>query len=239
MKIPSDMLEHLKQMATALPLEKEFQWKLPASTPIAIPASIIGAFSQNVYLKENLASVLENDSGFAAHYWVIRDWGGIATFEIGDRNNARIKKFKEEILKGQLSQNSFEAISSLSKLSSFWEPERYAIYDSRAVFSLNWIIFRYSDDRQLFPQPSGRNTETSKYDIDTLFKLSGIDHQYRSKKTAYHEYCSLLQDLSEQLYKSRKPYFAEMLLFLAAPNVIIEDIKRSVIVTIAGVPRSP
>jgi hypothetical protein len=42
MKIPSDMLEHLKQMATAIPLEKEFQWKLPASTPIVIPASITG-----------------------------------------------------------------------------------------------------------------------------------------------------------------------------------------------------
>jgi hypothetical protein len=40
------------------------------------------------------------------------------------------------------------------------------------------------------------------------------------------------QDLSEQIYGSRKPYFAEMLLF-AAPTRIIEDIKRSVTVTIA------
>jgi hypothetical protein len=73
MKIPSDMLEHLKEMATAIPLEKKFQWKLPTSTPITIPASITWAFSQNVYLKENLASVLEKESDFAAHYWVIRD----------------------------------------------------------------------------------------------------------------------------------------------------------------------
>ena len=124
-------------------------------------------------------------------------------------------------------------ISSLSKLSSFWEPARYAIYDSRAVFALNWIIFRYSKDKQLFPRPTGRNAEISKYDIETLFTLSGIDHRYRSHTTAYHEYCSLLEDLSEQIYGSRKPYFAEMLLFLAAPTKIIEDIKRSVTVTIA------
>ena len=139
---------------------------------------------------------------------------------------------KKELLKGKLTRTSFASISSLSKLSSFWEPARCAIYDSRAVFALNWIIFRYSKDKQLFPQPASRNAEISKYDIGTLFTLSGIDHRYRSYTTAYHEYCSLLQDLSEHIYGSRKPYFAEMLLFLAAPTKIIEDIKRSVTVII-------
>jgi hypothetical protein len=85
----------------------------------------------------------------------------------------------------------------------------------------------------------GRQSGTAVGDDQQQLLALGIDHQYRSKKIAYHEYCSLLQDLSEQLYKTRKPYFAEMLLFLAAPTVIIEDIKRSVTVTIAGAPRSP
>jgi hypothetical protein len=226
------MIEHLKEMAKAIPLETAYLWELPANLPIEIPASVTGAFSRNVYLKENLAPVLEQDHNLTTHYWVIRDWGGIRRFEIGARNDAVIRTFKEEILKGKLTPKSFAVISSLSKLSSFWEPERYAIYDSRAVFALNWIIFRYSKDKQLFPQPEGRNTEISRYDIETLFRLSGIDHRYRSDATAYHEYCSLLQDLSEQVYGSRKPYFAEMLLFLAAPMTIIEDIKRSVTVTI-------
>jgi hypothetical protein len=226
------MIEHLKEMAKAIPLETEYHWELPAKLPIEIPASITGSFSQNVYLKENLASVLEQDNDLTAHYWVIRDWGEIRTFKSEDRNDAVIRTFKEEILKGKLTRTSFNSISSLSKLSSFWEPERYAIYDSRAVFSLNWIIFRYSKDKRLFPQPAGRNAEIAKYDIGTLFTLSGIDHRYRSYTTAYHEYCSLLQDLSEEIYRSRKPYFAEMLLFLAAPTKIIADIKRSVTVTI-------
>jgi hypothetical protein len=185
-------------------------------------------------LKENLGPVLAQDNNLTVHYWVIRDWGGIRTFKVVDSNDARIGKFKEEILKGKLTRTSFAAISSLSKLSSFWEPARYAIYDSRAVFALNWVIFRYSEDRQLFPQPSGRNAEISKYDIGTLFSLSGIDHQYRSYTSAYHEYCGLLQDLSVQIYGSRKPYLAEMLLFLAAPTVILEEIKSSVTVTIDG-----
>jgi hypothetical protein len=225
------MIEHLKEIAKAIPLETAYRWELPANLPIDIPASITGSFAQNVYLKENLAAVLEQDNDLTTHYWVIRDWGGIRTFRIGDRNNAVIRTFKEQIVKGRLTGPSFASISSLSKLSSFWEPARYAIYDSRAVYALNWTIFRHSKEKQLFPQPDGRNAEISRYDIETLFTLSGIDHRYRSKKTAYHEYCSLLQDLSEQIYGSRKPYFAEMLLFLAAPTKIIEDIKRSVTVT--------
>jgi hypothetical protein len=227
------MIEHLKEMAEAMPLETAYDWELPPNPPLEIPANITGAYAQNVYLKDNLAPVLKEDDDFTKHYWIIQEWGGIRTFKKCDRNAALIRKFKKEISNGKLTRPSFESISSLSKLSSFWEPARYAIYDSRAVFSLNWIIFRYSSDKQLFPQPPGRNAEMSKYDLDTLFRLSGIDHRYHSRITAYHAYCSLLQDLSEQIYGSRKPYFAEMLLF-AAPTRIIEDIKRSVTVTIAG-----
>jgi len=226
------MIEHLKEIAKAIPLETAYNWNLPAKPPIDIPANITGAFSQNVYLKEHLSPVLEEDGDLAAHYWIIREWGGIRTFKKCDRNDTLIRAFKAEVRKGRLTSPSFTSISSLSKLSSFWEPARCAIYDSRAVFSLNWLIFRHSKSKQLFPQPAGRNAEISKYDIETLFTLSGIDHGYFSYTTAYHEYCSLLQDLSEQVYGSRKPYFAEMLLFLAAPTIIIEDIRRSVTVSI-------
>jgi hypothetical protein len=228
------MIEYLKEMASIFKLETTYHWELPADLPIDIPANVIGSFPQNVYLKENLAPVLEQDHDLSIHYWIIRDWGGIRTFQVGDRNDHVIRTFKEEVRRGSLTRASFNSISSLSKLSSFWEPERYAIYDSRAVFALNWVIFRHSKDKQLFPQPVGRNTAVSKYDTGTLFALSGTAHRYRSHKTAYHDYCSLLQDLSEMVYGTRKPYFVEMLLFLAAPGKIIEDIENSVTVKIGG-----
>lgn len=228
------MIEHLREMARTIQLETAFHWELPANLPIDIPFNVIGSFSQNVYLKENLAPVLEQDHDLRIHYWIIRDWGGIRTFQVGGRNDEVIRTFKEEVRRGRLTRASFASISSLSKLSSFWEPEKYAIYDSRAVFSLNWIIFRHSKDKQLFPQPVGRNTAVSKYDTRTLFALSGTDHRYHSHKTAYHDYCALLQDLSGKVYGTRKPYFVEMLLFLAAPTKIIEDIEGSVTVTIDG-----
>lgn len=228
------MIEHLREIAKAIQLETAYDWEMPANLPINIPADVIGAFSRNVYLKENLAPLLEHDHELTIHYWIIRDWGGIRTFQVGDRNNERIRTFKEEVRRGRLTRATFASISSLSKLSSFWEPERYAIYDSRAIFSLNWLIFRHCKDKQLFPQPIGRSTAISNYDTQTLFRLSRTDHQYRSHKTAYHDYCALLQELSEEIYGNRKPYFVEMLLFLAAPANIIDDIEGSVTVTISG-----
>ena len=228
------MIEHLKELSKAIPLETTYDWEMPANIPIDIPPDVVGPFSRNIYLKENLASLLESDDELKIHYWIIRDWGGIRTFQVGDRNAERIRTFKDEVRQGRLTRATFASISSLSKLSSFWEPARYAIYDSRAVFSLNWLIFRYCEKKRLFPQPIGRSTAISDYDTQTLFRLSRTDHQYRSHKTAYHDYCSLLQDLSEEIYDNRKPYFVEMLLFLAAPRNIIDDIKSSVTVTIGG-----
>ena len=228
------MIEHLKELSKAIPLETAYDWEMPASIPIDIPPDVVGPFSRNIYLKENLALLLESDNELKIHYWIIRDWGGIRTFQVGVRNDERIRTFKDEIRRGRLTRSTFASISSLSKLSSFWEPARYAIYDSRTIFSLNWLIFRYCEEKHLFPQPIGRSTAISDYDTQTLFRLSRTDHQYRSHKTAYHDYCSFLQDLSEEIYGNRKPYFVEMLLFLAAPVYIIDDIKRSVTVTIRG-----
>ena len=229
------MIDHLKEIAKTIDLENEYYWELPGSLPIDIPDTITGSFLRNVYLKENLAPILERDHDLRVHYWVIREWGGIRSFQVGDRNDEVIKRVKAEVREGRLTHTSFASISSLSKLSSFWEPNRYAIYDSRAVFSLNWLIFRHSRDKELFPQPIGRNTAVSRYDTGTIFALSETDHRYHSHKTAYHHYCSLLQDLSEEVYGNRKPYFVEMLLFLAAPNYIIQDIEHAVTVTIDGI----
>jgi hypothetical protein len=227
------LIEHLKKLSKAIPLETAYDWEIPINIPIDIPPDVVGPFCQNIYLKENLAPLLENDYELKIHYWIIRDWGGIRTFQVGDRNDERIRTFKDEVCRGRLTRSTFASISSLSKLSSFWEPTRYAIYDSRAIFSLNWLIFRYCEEKRLFPQPIGRSTAISDYDTQLIFRLSRTDHSYRSHKTAYHDYCALLQDLSEEIYGKRKPYFVEMLLFLAAPANIIDDIKCSVTITIS------
>jgi hypothetical protein len=55
---------------------------------------------------------------------------------------------------------------------------------------------------------------------------------YKSYKTAYFEYCELLNFLSKEVYGEDKPYKVEMLLFLIAPTKIIECIEKKTTITI-------
>lgn len=118
------VIEHLKELSKAIPLQTAYDWEMPANTPIDIPPDVVGPFSRNIYLKENLAPRLEHDRELTIHYWIIRDWGGIRTFQVGDRNDERIRTFKDEVRWGRLARSTFASIFSLSKLSSFWEVSR-------------------------------------------------------------------------------------------------------------------
>jgi len=131
-----------------------------------------------------------------------------------------------------LTKESFTLISSFSKLASFLNPNEYAIYDSRAIYSLNWLLFNFNNNTELYPQPLGRNSKLSQYDLSTIFNLTKKDIIYKSHKTAYFEYCKLLKLLSKEVYYDNKPYKIEMLLFLIAPTKIIECIEKKTIITI-------
>ena len=170
---------------------------------------------------------MENDNELEFHYWIIREWGGIKTFQMNERNNQKIREFRQQLKHNRLRRSTFNLISSLSKLASFWHPGEYSIYDSRAIFSLNWLIFKHSDHRRLFPQPIGRSTVVSMYDTSTLYRLSGLDYSNRDWRTAYHEYCEFLRYLAREALNTDRPYYIEMLLFVAAPEFIVEDIRKN------------
>lgn len=218
----------LQNLLTHNPIN-QYNWDIPNSCPIEIPKSIADNYSKNIYLKENLSDALLKDSSLDHHYWVINEWGGIKSFKRNDKNNEKIKNFTSELIKGKLSRNSFSNISSLSKIASFIDPENYTIYDSRVIYSLNWLLFNKSDSKSLFPQPAGRNSDISKYDQETIFRLSGMDFSYKPYNTAYHEYCNLIKTLSKTVFPDTdRPYYLEMLLFMIAPSEIIQDICTSV-----------
>ncbi len=111
----------------------------------------------------------------------------------------------------------------------------YVIYDSRVIYALNWLIFLYSDDKVLFPQPNGRNSKIEKFDQKTIFNLSGTKYSYHDTKIAYIKYCELLQNISNIIDPKKTIYELEMLLFLIAVEEIIEDIKKNVKITVLPV----
>jgi hypothetical protein len=201
-----------------------------ASSPVTISDDILTNREKQIMLKHKLSEKMAHERSLDIDYWIIRDWGGIKGFRKSPENNDLLERLPDFLADGKLPKEVFERISSFSKVASFLNPKLYAIYDSRVIFSLNWLIFKnYGNSKKLFPQPVGRNTNLAKYHLDTVFELSGKKVEYHNGEDAYHEYCSLMQQFSQVLFQDAdKPYETEMLLFQIAPNVIIEDIKDSI-----------
>ncbi len=219
------LIKRLKELSAQFPLEENFDWEFPIS-PIEIPENIIDTYSKNIYLKENFYQALQHDLSLENHYWIIQEWGGIKSLKQNNRNDEKIKKFKKQLATEKLTKEIFSLISSFSKLASFIDSNEYAIYDSRAIYSLNWLLFNFTNEKELYPQPSGRNPKLSQYDLPTIIKLSKQGHTNKSHKTAYQDYCKLLKYLSRQVFNDDKPYKIEMLLFIIAPTIIIDCIER-------------
>lgn len=227
------LIDVLKELSKSS-VPDNFDWLVPSSCPISIPEEYEDGYSRNIFLKNNFHEVLINDETLASHYWVIRDWGRIGSFKKSETNDQRIKKFLRELDTGILTRQSFDRISSLSKVASFLAPDEFAIYDSRAIYALNWLIFNYSSSKELFPQPVGRSSDLAKYDLQTIFRLSKLKFSYRSHKVAFHQYCELMKQLGSEVFgPASKPYQVEMLLFMIAPTIIIQKVESSVTLTIS------
>lgn len=223
------LIEQLQKLSLEIPLEKYFDWDVPNNVPIQIPNHLTANYTRNIFLKENLNELLSNDLNLDIHYWIIQNWGGIKSFKQNEKNNEKIQKFKNQLESGKLTKVIFNGISSFSKIASFMNPKQYAIYDSRAIYSLNWLLFNYSDIKELFPQPTGRNSILSLYDLETIIRLAKDGHTFRTHTNAYHEYCTLIRKLSNEVYGDNdKPYKIEMLLFTLAPIQVVNSIKTSV-----------
>lgn len=204
--------EVLKDYLKTHHIEERFIWDFPQKSPLDIPKVIKDNYSKNIYLKENYSDLLCDISNLKNFYWLIKDWGGISSFKENDRNNEKIKNFMHQLNTGKLTKESFNVISSLSKIASFLDYKSFVIYDSRVIYSLNWLLLKYTDSKEFFPQPSGRNKELIQYDLKTIINLLPSQYSYKSHATAYFEYCELIRNLSFELYGKDKPYKLEMLI---------------------------
>lgn len=187
------------------------------------------------------------DEAYPLYFWIVNIWGGIQRFrdDAEGKNRARIRRFLAELPTNVLSADSFSVISSLSKIASYREIDNHLIYDSRVAQTLNWLLLRYGSGQRLyFPMPPGRNAVVSRFEISTLIRFMEIGltvrkksdgRQFRSKKSAYHQYCKLIRDMTPLVFdgpEAQHPYYLEMLLFAVADEEVFEDMKNGVTVTI-------
>lgn len=159
---------------------------------------------------------------FPLSKWIIENWGGITT-------GKDEKSLKDCLRKADEGDFDFNRIASWSKHVAFKNPEQYAIYDARVIYSLNWLLFK-AGSKQYFPAPSGRNSVMELLDYRILlfighYKVAGVKQRleddieerkqpgrksflakklkeelFIESKKAFSEYCDLLKIIARELY---------------------------------------
>jgi hypothetical protein len=244
------LIEKLKDYSKQINLENQFDYTLNSSDAffsgtekedlerIAVP------YHQNTKLKLIVSEKYKNTIDQTnLDFWVINTWGGIRSFKKNERNIEKVKKFKKQITNKRLSKDTFSTISSLSKIASFIDPDNFVIYDSRVIYTLNWLLLTCENKNEFkvpyFPMPTGRNKKITDFDLNTIINLSHIDHYsnnnstYVSEQLAYFKYCDFIKTISKLVYgEDAKPYELEMLLFVIADKEIFEDVKDKLKISI-------
>lgn len=196
---------------------------------------IENGFDRTLMLKELIrrrAKGIYNNTEL--NFWIINKWGGIKTFKQTQKNIEKIKIFEKQLKKKKLTKDTFGTISSLSKIPSFIDPDNFVIYDSRVIFTLNWLILTTKNHNlKFFPMPTGRNKILVDFDMNTIIHLTHLT-QYQNKEDifishqdAYFAYCDLIKKLSIEVFGvNAKPYLLELLLFTISDKEIFAELKE-------------
>ena len=251
----NNKLKQQEQTAIEYLVEKRKNW-LKENTIEAIEglkdkiSHLNNAFDKDVHLKFIINEILKDNKlnkkkSTNIHQWIVGDWGGIKTH----------KNF--ETIYQSMETKSFDRISSWSKIASFEDIKNDVIYDSRVIYSLNWIIFlynkKYSEKKKYFLQPSSRNKLITLLPVDSIISFDNTiflnaekkifeEEIYIDKSQCYAELCKIVKKLNDVLFKVNKvefplltsnkaseyPFFTEMLLFQIADDIIFKDIKESI-----------
>jgi len=183
--------------------------------------------------------------------WIIKTWGGITRI-----SDSSIKDIVENI---NSKEYSFEKISSWSKVHSFKNIDTDVIYDSRVIYSVNWLLLHLDNDSKFFLQPKGRNIRLITFPVSAIINFKNtnlIDISKQGSKAfeeiylkenevyvKYKEFVSLLNaelwsdeyiDLTKligkKIYLREYSFFTELLLFNMADDVIVDDVRKSIFI---------
>ena len=244
-----NVLEKLKDFSNQIDLKERFDLnfdindKIFSSKETEKLSTDNNPFEQNVRLKWILSEKYKtNTEQNFIDFWIVNNWGGIRGFKPNERNIEKVRRFKKQLEKRKLSLDCFSTISSLSKISSFIDPENFVIYDSRVIYTLNWLILTCENQngfkKKYFPMPSGRNKIIANFDMNTIVNISHISEYventelYVSQQNAYFKFCDFIKTNTELIYgENSKPYELEMLLFTLADKEIFEELKERIKIT--------
>lgn len=248
----TSLIDKLKTYKQTVKLDERFSYNFDINSTLFSDleknelTSDNNVFRQNVKLKELIKTKANGSYSLTdLNFWIINKWGGIQTFKRNDSNLEKINKFSEQLSNSKLTKDTFSTISSLSKLSSFIDPDNYVIYDSRVIYAINWLIMTSKlADLKYFPMPTSRNKRLVDFDINTIIHLTHLD-SYQKKEPlfydhsiAYFKFCDLIKSLSKTVFNDQtiKPYYLEMLLFTIADNEIYNELTKCTTIEIKNLP---
>mgnify|MGYP003581797343 FL=1 len=246
-----NVLKILKLYKEKVDLNIRFQYEFPIDKNIFSEIEIKNLskakniYESNVMLKNIIEKKYKNIINTEkVDFWIINEWWWIKSFKMNQYNIDKIRKFKIQLWKNKLSKDSFNTISSLSKIASFLRPKDFVIYDSRVIYTLNRLILKYENRESLtykyYPIPNGRNKIISDFDIKTIINLKHIknyinnENVYIPEQEAYFKYCDFIKSTVNQVFwPNAEPYELEMLLFTIADKEIFQDIKKHIKLSIS------
>lgn len=212
-------------------------------------------FEKEVALKFLINNDLNNNDvdDLKVALWVIKIWGGIKGIK-----ETSIQKI---LINLENKIYPFENISSWSKVHSFKNIKSDVIYDSRVIYSLNWLLLSLNIDTKFFLQPEGRNKKLSTFPVSSIINFKNskfIDVNKKGDKTfekvyfkgdeLYSKYIEIITAINENIWKDEyidlskfngqkiylKDYnfFTELLLFNMADDVILEDLRKNLFIAL-------
>lgn len=173
-------------------------------------------YAKNITLKEQSPHIWENGDKLEVSKWVIADWGGIK----GNRD-ATIERFVDAICEGQY-PSEIKGVASYSKILSFIDPNRFAIYDARVAISLNAIqLLRGERNGTAFTYLPGRNTKLQEFrSLPSTQRRALLQVGWNAVKAndCYTFYLNTLKRVNSELGMG-KLYELEMSLFADAEKL--------------------
>jgi hypothetical protein len=196
-------------------LSKNYQWPKKGSFPLLNRISMIkiegkSNYEKNIGLKENSQNIWRDGVKLDIANWAISDWGGIR----GNRPKT-IQSYVDAINDGN-HPNGISGVASYSKILSFMDPKKYAIYDARVAISLNAIQMLCGEKSGLiFCYLPGRNTALTRFrnlDATKPKELVKIGWEKIPRKDCYLTYIRYMLGI-KSLYQNVNLYELEMALF--------------------------
>ncbi|WP_067175269.1 hypothetical protein [Sulfurospirillum sp. UCH001] len=162
----------------------------------------ISPFEKDVLLKFELNNQIKNLNDTTRRRqldkWIVCSWGGISTH----RDFESIYDLK--------TQRLYDRISSWSKILSFENIETDIIYDSRVIYSLNWLIYKYNKlhgtNKKFLFQPDGRNKKLNLLPVEAIINFEYSSH-YDLDKRGDKVFCEYFCDKNECYEYARKLIF--------------------------------